>query len=93
MIIESNHSMRGEGKMVSPKTLNRINELSKKSKTEGLTPDEKIEQEKLRKEYLADFRSRMVDELTSIKIVDEKGNDITPAKLKIAKAIRKRNLH
>jgi len=79
--------------MVSNKTLNRINELSKKSKEAGLTPDEKVEQDKLRKEYLADFRSRMLDELTSLKIVDEKGNDITPAKLKVEKAIRKRNLH
>ncbi|WP_088041050.1 DUF896 domain-containing protein [Bacillus sp. EAC] len=79
--------------MVSNKTLNRINELSKKSKEVGLTPDEKVEQDKLRKEYLADFRSRMLDELTSLKIVDEKGNDVTPAKLKVEKAIRKRNLH
>ncbi|WP_088072451.1 DUF896 domain-containing protein [Gottfriedia luciferensis] len=79
--------------MVTKKTLNRINELSKKSKEVGLTPDEKVEQDQLRKEYLADFRSRMVDELTSLKIVDEKGNDITPAKLKYEKAMRKRNLH
>lgn len=79
--------------MVSTKTLNRINELAKKAKETGLTPDEKIEQDQLRKEYLKDFRSRMMDELTSIKIVDEKGNDVTPAKLKIAKAMRKRKLH
>ncbi|MEH7613604.1 DUF896 domain-containing protein [Gottfriedia acidiceleris] len=79
--------------MVTKKTLDRINELSKKSKEVGLSPEEKVEQDQLRKEYLADFRSRMVDELTSIKIVDEKGNDITPAKLKYEKAKRKKNLH
>jgi len=79
--------------MVTKKTLDRINELSKKSKEVGLSPDEKIEQDQLRKEYLADFRSRMMDELTSLKIVDEKGNDITPTKLKHEKAMRKKNLH
>ncbi|MEH7402771.1 DUF896 domain-containing protein [Gottfriedia acidiceleris] len=79
--------------MVTKKSLDRINELSKKSKEVGLSPEEKVEQDQLRKEYLADFRSRMVDELTSIKIVDEKGNDITPAKLKYEKAKRKKNLH
>ena len=79
--------------MVTKKTLDRINELSKKAKEVGLNPEEKVEQDQLRKEYLADFRSRMVDELTSIKIVDEKGNDITPAKLKYEKAKRKNNLH
>ncbi|MGG0174937.1 DUF896 domain-containing protein [Gottfriedia acidiceleris] len=79
--------------MVTKKTLDRINELSKKSKEVGLSPEEKVEQDQLRKEYLADFRSRMVDELTSLKIVDEKGNDITPAKLKYEKAKRKKNLH
>ncbi|MFF3024596.1 DUF896 domain-containing protein [Gottfriedia sp. NPDC057948] len=79
--------------MVTKKSLDRINELSKKSKEVGLSPEEKIEQDQLRKEYLSDFRSRMVDELTSIKIVDEKGNDITPAKLKYEKAKRKKNLH
>lgn len=38
----------------------RINELARKSKTEeGLTPEEKIEQQKLREEYIIDFRKSM----------------------------------
>ncbi|MBP0725933.1 DUF896 domain-containing protein [Bacillus sp. RG28] len=73
--------------------LNRINELAKKAKTTGLTEEEKIEQAELRKEYLADFRSRMMDQLTSIKVVDEEGKDVTPAKLKLAKAMKKRTLN
>ena len=38
----------------------RINELARKSKTEeGLTPEEKIEQQKLREEYIMEFRISM----------------------------------
>ena len=37
--------------------IERINFLSKKSKTEGLTDAEREEQAALRKEYIADFRA------------------------------------
>ena len=38
----------------------RINELARKSKTEeGLTPEEKIEQQQLREEYIIEFRKSM----------------------------------
>ena len=73
--------------------LNRINELANKAKTGGLTEEETIEQAELRKEYLADFRSRMMDQLTSIKVVNEEGKDITPVKLKLAKAMKNRTLN
>ena len=36
--------------------IKRINFLSKKSKTEGLTEEEMAEQERLRKEYIRQFR-------------------------------------
>ena len=40
--------------------IDRINALAKKSKTdEGLTPEEKAEQKKLREEYILDFRAGM----------------------------------
>lgn len=39
--------------------LDRINFLAKKSKTEGLSPDEKAEQAALRAEYIQEFRASM----------------------------------
>ena len=37
---------------MDPKKIARINELAKKKKTEGLTSEEKVEQAKLREEYI-----------------------------------------
>ena len=39
--------------------INRINELARKSKSEGLTPAEKEEQKKLRTEYVATIRMNL----------------------------------
>ena len=52
----------------------RINFLSRKSKTEGLTEEEKKEQELLRKQYIAEFRQGVKNTLSNVYIVDEKGN-------------------
>ena len=54
--------------------INRINELSRKSKAEGLTEEEKKEQAILRKQFIADFRGNLVSQLNSIDLVDENGN-------------------
>ena len=37
----------------------RINELARKSRSEGLTPEELAEQKALRDEYIAEFRLSM----------------------------------
>lgn len=63
--------------------INRINELANKSKTVGLTEEEKEEQQKLRQEYLSVFRGNMKNTLLNVKVVDEEGNDVTPEKLKM----------
>ena len=54
--------------------LDRINFLAKKSKSEGLTPQEAQEQAALRKEYLEEFRRGFRAQLENIVIVDEEGN-------------------
>lgn len=64
-----------------------INELARKSKTVGLSDDEKRRQDQLRKEYIKLFRANFKDHLKSIKVVDENGNDVTPKKLKEEKKI------
>lgn len=76
--------------MLTDEKMARINELANKAKTEGgLTEDEKREQQVLRKEYLATFRNHIDTHLHQVTIVDPKGNDVTPQKLKDSKARRK----
>lgn len=52
----------------------RINELAAKSRTEGLTEEEKAEQKRLREQYLAEFRASFQSQLDNTYIVDEQGN-------------------
>ena len=54
--------------------LDRINELARKSKTEGLTEAEKEEQAILRKEYIALFRGNMEAQLQNLVIVNPDGS-------------------
>lgn len=60
--------------MVTQEQINRINELSRKSKSTGLTDDEKAEQAKLRRLYIDSFKESLVGQLENTYIVDEKGN-------------------
>ena len=68
--------------MLNNTKLERINKLAKKAKTEGLSLKEQKEQQKLRDEYIKNVRSSFKNQLTSIKVVDEEGHDVTPDKLK-----------
>ena len=61
--------------------IKRINELSRKSKTEGLTPEEKEEQTKLRNEYRALVIGNLSSQLDEIKIQHPDGT-ITDVKKK-----------
>ncbi|MFF2752624.1 DUF896 domain-containing protein [Psychrobacillus sp. NPDC058041] len=71
--------------MLSKEKLERISELSRKSKSAGLSIEEAKEQSALRKEYLETFRTTMRDTIESVKVVDIEGNDVTPLKVQQAK--------
>ncbi|MEI5988543.1 hypothetical protein A5881_000030 [Enterococcus termitis] len=68
--------------MLSSEKLERINALAKKAKESELSESEKEEQKVLRQEYLAAFRGGMRHHIEGMKVVDPKGNDVTPEKLK-----------
>lgn len=53
--------------------IQRINELYRKSKAEGLTDKEKEEQKILRQEYIASFRSNLRSQLNNISIKEPDG--------------------
>ncbi|MDE5804306.1 MAG: DUF896 domain-containing protein [Lachnospiraceae bacterium] len=53
--------------------IKRINELYHKSKAEGLTPEEKEENERLRAEYIQNIRSNLRAQLNNIDVVNEDG--------------------
>ena len=67
MTIERNTDMTKE-------SIDRINELARKSKTVGLTEEEKAEQAALRKEYLADVRKSLEATLSNVYFVEEDGS-------------------
>lgn len=53
--------------------ITRINELSRKSKAEGLTEAEKKEQAALRLEYVEAFRSNLRSQLDNIDVKEKDG--------------------
>ncbi len=57
--------------MLTKDKIERINALAKKSKTDGLTEEEKKEQETLRKEYIEKFREHFKGHLNRIKFVED----------------------
>jgi len=59
---------------ITPETILRINALAKKSREEGLSEAEKAEQQVLRSEYIAAFRSSLKSQLDNTYIVDADGN-------------------
>ncbi len=53
--------------------IQRINELARKSKANGLSDEEKAEQASLRAEYLAAVRRNFKAQLDSIEYIDNSG--------------------
>ncbi len=56
--------------MVTQEMIDRINELARKSKAEGLTEEEAQEQAVLRRKYIDAFKANLRSQLDAIKIVD-----------------------
>ena len=56
------------------KKIDRINELARKAKADGLTEEEQKEREVLRQEYLDAIMGNLRRELDNTYIVDEHGN-------------------
>ena len=54
--------------------IDRINELARKAKTEGLTAEELKERDILRREYVDSVVGNLRQELEHTYVVDEKGN-------------------
>ena len=60
--------------MITQEQINRINELARKSKAEGLTEEEKQEQAILRRAYIDSVKASLVSNLDNTYLMDEKGN-------------------
>ncbi len=56
--------------------IERINQLARKAKADGLTPEEELERDALRREYVASVRRNLVSQLENTYYLDEHGNKI-----------------
>lgn len=57
--------------MIDRQLIQRINELARKKKETGLTPQEKKEQAKLREVYLQAIRGQVRQQLSRIRFTDK----------------------
>lgn len=58
--------------MITEEKIDRINQLARKAKTDaGLTPEEKEEQQVLRREYIDSFKANLRSQLEQIEFVDQ----------------------
>ena len=58
---------------MTPEAIQRINELARKAKAQGLTPEEAQEQKRLRQEYLDSVRKTLVSQLENISLLEPDG--------------------
>ena len=54
--------------MITPEKIDRINFLARKSREQGLTEEEKIEQKALRAEYVASVRANLRAQLDNVTV-------------------------
>ncbi len=60
--------------MITQEKIDRINLLARKSKAEGLTDEEKLEQEKLRREYIEAYKVSLRAQLDNTVVVRPDGS-------------------
>ena len=77
--------------MITDADIKRINELYHKSKSEGLTPEEKQEQVKLREAYIESVRANMRSQLNNIDVKRPDGS-IVSLKEQAAQNLAKKKL-
>lgn len=58
---------------MNQKKVDRINELARKQKAEGLTDAEKAEQAALRREYIEAYKQSLVSQLDNMYILEPDG--------------------
>nr|WP_020008599.1 DUF896 domain-containing protein [Salinicoccus albus] len=68
--------------MLDKRKLDRINTLAARKKSGSIGSGELQELKGLREEYLENFRSSFRNQVEHTKVVDPRGNDVTPEKLK-----------
>ena len=56
------------------KKIDRINELARKQKSEGLSEEEKKEQFELRREYIEAYKRSLIEQLDNIRFVEPDGS-------------------
>ena len=60
--------------MITDETVQRINDLARKSREDGLTPEEAAEQKELRAAYVAAFKRNLQSTLDTIVIEEPDGS-------------------
>ena len=66
---------------MDPQKIERINQLARKKKVEGLTAEEAAEQEALRREYITEYRAQVQAMLDQV-VVEEKDGTRHPLRKK-----------
>ena len=61
---------------ITQEMIDRINELAKKKKTEGLSEEEAAEQKVLYREYIDAFKAKLKAQLEMIEVVDEDKKEV-----------------
>ena len=59
---------------ITQEKIDRINELARLQRAEGLTEAERLEQAALRREYIEAFRMNLKSQLDHTYVVDDQGN-------------------